>query len=103
MADLDRLSRRLPERGRLIEGKEGPGSSRSCDSGTFVDRIRCYRKGCLPGRFCGCVLSHPKIGDHMNELKDLGLDVETIRRVMGIPPRRPGLLELALMPRLAVF
>jgi hypothetical protein len=39
----------------------------------------------------------------MDELKDLGLDVETIRRVMGIPPRRPGLLELALMPRLAIF
>jgi hypothetical protein len=39
----------------------------------------------------------------VNKAKEQGLDVEAIKRLMGIPPRTPGWLELAIMPRLAIF
>jgi len=39
----------------------------------------------------------------MEELKGLGLDVETIRRVMGVTLSGPGPLELSQRARLALL
>ena len=43
------------------------------------------------------------MGDHMGELKGLGLDVETIKRVMGLALVPPGPLEVSQRARLALL
>jgi hypothetical protein len=61
-------------------------------------------EGLSSGKVCRMRrLPHQLLVVHMNELSGLGLDVETIRRVMGVVSSGPGPLEVSQRARLALL